>query len=302
MNTQGSVYLNTSSDTVKFLIDTSVFNNCSNNKDGGCINYANSGAFVQDRVCSFSTTVNLKWRLGVYCKIDVSDYFKNHVQDSSICNTGNEYHNGVKNIFLINGQIQLKSINILFSKIDYGDFYDVHSYSNGSNSSYCTFSNSTSSIDGGNYKIRHFNSQNIFEIQNCNILNNKNGGILQADSAIVYIKNSSFIRNYPNGYFLYFSQYNTNPKITLDGCFIDDQHPKQYLSVIFTNNKTETFSNNLSHFSSAICHADNPIIFYVKEQTDNKNEIDLINFSFSLINISCSYYSSSELFGSEIHF
>ena len=181
-NTKGSIYLSTTKNTIKFLVDTTTFTNCSNNGEGGCIYYGTEGQFVQDRICSFSLKVN-SWKTeGVYCKIDVSDSnsYKNYIYASSISKSGDESFLGMNTLYLINGQIQIKSINISFSKIYCRDFYYAFSYSSGSNSSFSTFTNSTSGSTINYYKLRHTDSAEVFNIINCNVLNNKNASILQA--------------------------------------------------------------------------------------------------------------------------
>ena len=73
VNAQSSVYLVTKKHSIKFLIDTTTFNNCSSTGCGGCIFYQEEGEFVQDRVCSFASRVSSYDFEGAYCKIDVSE-------------------------------------------------------------------------------------------------------------------------------------------------------------------------------------------------------------------------------------
>ena len=254
VNTKGSIYLYTKKNTIKFLIDTTTFNNCSNNQAGGCIFYSQEGEFVQDRVCSFASKVNSLYTHGVYCKIDVSNSntYKNYIYDSSISKSLDEHKDvGWNNLYLINGQIEIKSINISFSKLWRRDFYEIDSVSKGSNCSFSTFSNSNGI--SGNPKFCHLNSQENFEIRNCNILNNI-GILLWAESAPFYIKNCSFINNNDNNKYYFYGN------ITLDGCFIDNKSPKtKEGTVIFINNITNEFIHKFSHFSTANCLADIPI-------------------------------------------
>lgn len=147
-------------------------------------------------------------------------------------------------LYLINGQIQIKSINISFSKIYCRDFYYAFSYSSGSNSSFSTFTNSTSGSTINYYKLRHTDSAEVFNIINCNVLNNKNASILQAlydTSSSCYIKNSSFINNILNDGCYYF-----DGTITLDGCFIDNNSPRTTWSVAFTNRNRNQFTHDFS--------------------------------------------------------
>ena len=90
VNTQGSVHLETNNTAIKFLIETTLFNNCSNTANGGCISYIQEGEFIQDRICSYSSRIDSEYDYGVYCFIHVTNLseFKNFIHDSSISKSG----------------------------------------------------------------------------------------------------------------------------------------------------------------------------------------------------------------------
>lgn len=236
--------MRTDNDTIKFLIDTTVFDNCSNDGKGGCIFYSRAGEFVQDRVCGYASKVNSQYTEGVYCYIEVSSNIKNFIYDSSISRSGDESNKGYGNLYLTYGLIKIKSVNNSFSTIYYDDFLYIISYSYESSSSFSTFSNTTSANSYHN-KMYFSGSPQTFEFQNCNFLNNKNSTIIGINHGIVYIKHSSFINNAPSRYFW--------GQITFDECFFDE-YPAG--SFNFLNNITNEFTNYLSHFSTANCYAD----------------------------------------------
>ena len=99
-------------------------------------------------------------------------------------------------------------------------------------------------------------------------------------TTIVHIKNCSILRCIPSYYFLGFSS-----EIKIDGCYIDVSNPHMY-GAKFTNNVTSYFTHNLSHFSSAFCYAENPII-YLKQQKKNYTlDLDISLLFGSSANIS----------------
>ena len=119
----------TNNTAIKFLIDTTLFNNCSNTENGGCISYSQEGEFIQDRICSYDSRVEDQDDIGVYCFIDVTNTseFKNFIHDSSLTKSFYDcYASGFGNIFLQNGKIQIKSINVSYEHIMRDDFYTIY--------------------------------------------------------------------------------------------------------------------------------------------------------------------------------
>lgn len=70
-----------------------------------------------------------------------------------------KFTNGFGNIFLQNGKIQIKSINISYARVMRDDFYIISSDSAKSNTSFSTFFNATS----GHRKRFYKNKVQFFE-------------------------------------------------------------------------------------------------------------------------------------------
>lgn len=141
-NTVGAVRItDTESDRLKFLIETSIVHKCGhiNDKGGSVYIKLNKGECIQYRICSFGSDSSGS---GAYCEIWVSTSspYINNVLDSTITASGDENNKGFNNVDLIYGKINIKSINISYSKLKIRNFYYCKcSYS--SNISYSTFSN-----------------------------------------------------------------------------------------------------------------------------------------------------------------
>ena len=207
----------------------------------------------------------------------------NLVHDSSITKSGfydYESFTGFGNIFLQNGKIQIKSINVSNTQIMCDDFYTICLYSSQSRTRFSTFFNATSGHTDSS-TLDHMGGTEIFELLNCNILQVYYGSICGVQYAIVHIKNCSILRSSSIKYF-----WNINSEIIIDGCYFDDSNPSFYGTVNFKNNVTSYFTHNLSHFSSAFCYAENPII-YLKQQKKNYTlDLDISLLFGSSANIS----------------
>lgn len=146
LNETGAIRISSNSrNTLKFLIDTSSFDNCLHkNEEGGSLYInANQGECVQDRVCSIGSKTP---SVGTYCSITASPVYPNrdYILETSIIESGEENTSGNNNMLLLNGEIHMKSINLSYSKLDHSNFYYTYFGSN-SNLSFSTFSNNTSS-------------------------------------------------------------------------------------------------------------------------------------------------------------
>ena len=87
--------------------------------------------------------------MGVYCYIIISSTspFKNYILDSTISSSG-EGNEKSHNLYLKNGETNMRSINISYSKLSYINFYQITSNTN-SNITHSTFSNSISTDEYG---------------------------------------------------------------------------------------------------------------------------------------------------------
>ena len=138
----------TSDNNHKFLVDASTFDKCEHKSDIGGSLYINSkkGECIQDRICSFGSKSS---KMGVYCYIIISSTspFKNYILDSTISSSG-EGNEKSHNLYLKNGETNMRSINISYSKLSYINFYQITSNTN-SNITHSTFSNSISTDEYG---------------------------------------------------------------------------------------------------------------------------------------------------------
>ena len=207
----------------------------------------------------------------------------NLVHDSSITKSGfydYESFTGFGNIFLQNGKIQIKSINVSNTQIMCDDFYTICLYSSQSRTRFSTFFNATSGHTES-MTLDYFNFKEAFELVDCNILEVQYGSVFSAHNTIVHIKNCSILRCIPSDYFV-----NFDSEIIIDQCYFDASDLEIYGTVNFTNNVASYFTHNLSHFSSAFCYAENPII-YLKQQKKNYTlDLDISLLFGSSANIS----------------
>ena len=250
LNQTGAIRITDETDKkLKFLIDTSAFYKCMHESDKGGSLYISctKGECIQDRICSFgSNTVTI----GAYCYISVSEEypFKNYLLGSTITSSGEENPKGSRNVYLYNGEINIKSINISNSKLDGKSSYYVI-YSSNSNTTLSTFSNNTDSYETS---VVHTALSIIPEIKTifCNYLENECRILISIYGINLFISNCSFIsNNIKDSYF-----HSVSIKIQVKGCFFDISDPDTIGSVIITENISSIYPEN-HHLSSGLCFA-----------------------------------------------
>ena len=187
--------------------------------------------------------------MGAYCSIKVSEEspFKNYLLDSTITSSGEENSKGRNNIYLINGKIKMKSINISYSKLLFTSIYTIYCTSN-SNVTLSTFSNNTNA--GNLYEAYHAGSSDSleFKIFFCNYYENECDYFI-ACFYNLYINNCSFNKNNINGRY-----FDANIQIKVKGCYFDISDPGTLGNVEITENVSSIYPENY-HLSSYKCNA-----------------------------------------------
>ena len=223
-------------DTTKTLIETTNFNNCTNTKGkGGSLYFSTEGECVQNRICSLNSNSALR---GMYCWVDVSNIakHKNKILNSSISQSGNLYKDKESNIVLINGEIEINSINISFADIYSNSLFGASSYSSSSRALFSTFSNNTDHEPLNSYLDYFSDSSETFLIKSCNYLSNNLHVIVSSWNAYVNVVNCNFINNTVRNE--YFRQNSDDfGSIIIDGCYFDERNLKTDGQVNIKNNE-----------------------------------------------------------------
>lgn len=242
LNQTGAIRItDTSTNHLKFLIDTSSFDKCEHQTDqgGSFFMISNKGECIQNKICSFNSKSPKE---GTYCKVTVSSTspFKNYILDSSISTSGDDSFQGTRNIYLYNGETHMKSINISFSKLELRNLYEFYCCSN-SNVSLSTFSNNTSTITEYHQEYHTGSSDSIeFKVLFCNYFANSCNYFIATDYDLI-LSNCSFNKN--NIRFWFFTHTN-NKQVQLKGCYFNDPGPISFGSVTITEQVISNYPDN----------------------------------------------------------
>ncbi|EAY00372.1 hypothetical protein TVAG_407210 [Trichomonas vaginalis G3] len=222
------------------------------------------GECIQNRICSFGSRT---LRQGVYCYVTVSSAspFKNYIFDSTITSSGYENEEGDSNIYLFNGEINLKSINISYSKLIFTNFYSLTPNSN-SNITFSTFSNNWS--PSNNYEAIHsgsFSASPEFTMLFCNFFENHCTSLILSYFKLYVINCSIYSNSIEMGIF-----EAGNDQIEVKGCYVQIYEPNNQIigDVIITETVNEAYPQNL-HFTSS-CSTE---LKLPEEETKEKEEI-----------------------------
>ena len=244
---------------IKFLIDTSSFDKCGHIRESGGSLYINffNGECIQDRICSFGSTSSSS---GAYCYIlfDDEPTIRNYLIDSTITSSSI----GISNIYLHNGEINMKSINISNSEMSQDSIYKVESSSN-SNVTLSTFSNNTSTNGAFHSEL---SDPLEFKILFSNFINNKLYDLI-FNNYYLYIINCSFYNNDIER--RYFSNANS---IQIIGCYIDSSNLDTGLGVNIVDEVSSKYPDNY-HFPCTYSTELKHDILIEKSQTDDLNLI-----------------------------
>ena len=273
LNETGAVRITYStSDKLKFLIETSLFDSCEHKSDEGGSLYVNSNncECVQNRICSYGSKST---NGGAYCCIMVSSSpaFKNYLINSTITLSGYETKNGRSNVYMEYGKINMKSINISYSKVRNKNYYYASCTSN-SSITHSTFSNNTSTSDSEyNSEASHQGSeaspsnQFEFKIDYCNYIKNECYYLIFGYDVNIYINNCSFNKNGIKK--IYFSPY-THNEMQIKGCYFDIQDPAAQRPAAIIERVDSIYPTN-QHLSSGLC--------LVNEKLNNEETVEGFN-------------------------
>lgn len=241
------------------------------------------GECIQDRICSFGSK---SAKDGAHCKVSTSNEppFKNYLLDSTITSSRGE-NNLVKcNIYLFNGEMYMRSINISNINLNHRNFYEVYCSSN-SNVTFSTFSNTTASNSSGSQAYHLGSSTSLeFKIKFCNYFENDCYYFMRSDYTL-YIDNCSFYDN--NIRTRSFVAMN-NSRIQISQSYFYKMNLKVVGTVIITDNASTNYPEN-HHLSSFLCYANHKLEFPTKNNTEEEILVNIkpnYNFMFIIFLIS----------------
>ena len=266
--TEGAIYYCSAKDTTKALIEDTDFYKCSNTENwGGSLYFFVDGECVQNPICRLNSNSVQGF---MYCLVDVSDIakYKNKILNSSISESGNLYKDRAVNINLVNGEIEINSINISYTDLYICSLFAIWYYNFPSRASFSTFCNNTDTYQDIFNDVYFYNSPETLLIESCNYLSNNLHVIISANNAYVNVVNCNFINNTGREYY-FFQGSDGLGNITIDGCYIDESNPKKEGKVYFTNNETNPFK---IEFPNLTCEFEIP-----KSKNEEENEIIYFN-------------------------
>ena len=196
----GGIFINTTSDDSRLLIEESYFYNCTATIQGGGIYKESNGHSVINKVCSVECkikTSNIQGiERGAFCDIITANNEKrnlNYVINSYINKCENEIHAYI--LILYYGKSNVKHINMSYNNAKgWSCFSLIHSKEG--NSTFSTFENNTSL----EYGCLAFECKNVNSLmKNCNIIYNKQAsnttrGLFYSIAQLI-IEDSTFIDN-----------------------------------------------------------------------------------------------------------
>jgi hypothetical protein len=246
--------LSCTSSVIRLLVEQSSFISCrASNRHGGGVYFVNtaSGESVLNKICVFNCS-SLVSGFGQFAYIKLnSNYYKNHVNDTSIIHSSNVNSDSRDSMRLLFGNILCPSVNITNNECSRYCTLDCQlSSSCICRISYNSIVNNTAIVHTCIYSSGSSSSHYIYA---CNILNNK-----QTDSAYgtfeVYtkllIENSCILGN-NEGKTVFYLGSSSSYNITISNCTFDNS--KYTGTVIFTNTIENTFINALSHIVTERC-------------------------------------------------
>ena len=171
---------------------------------------------------------------------------------------------------MFNGEINIKSINISYSKLGYRNLYEVY-FSSNSSITLSTFSNNTST--SGNSEAGHQGSSDSieFKILYCNYFKNECHRLIFSTKNL-YIINCSFNKNTINVYYFYAS----SNRLEVKSCYFDISDPSKGENVTIIESVDSIYPEN-SHLSTGLCFAKLKLEFS-KEFKVNKKRKNKFNF------------------------
>lgn len=242
----GSIRITTTIDSIKLLVDTTSFTNCSiSNANGGCLYYSSAGQCIQDRITSYNSKIS-KMDIGMHSYVIVSPNAPNNnsLFDSAVSKSGGDAFQGIRNIYSENGKITLQRVNISDTKNYGGCIFCFSNYLSNSIVKSSLFASNKDASKDDYAPIACFDSPFEFEIISTNFLNNSD------EKYLIYARNSSFLFNYccfinnslPKYFFFCLTE---NDKIHIRKCYISTENPININNVIITD-RIEMHSNKLS--------------------------------------------------------
>lgn len=243
------------------LAEESVFASNSNTipSNGGSIYFSSyPGECVQNRICGYKSCIPSNDTKGVFCYVDSSS---TKIIDSSICNSGKDTFQGTGNLYLINGQQLIKSVNISYTNIyDYSLFF-FYDWVTSSYACYSTFINNSHDQHlynrGADYVLENnYGYDYPSNIKYCNFQRNKAKHLIWFVGDIFNVTDCSFQGN--SGGLITYNVW--TPKLYVERCYADVTIAQDY-AITVQNSLQYYFTVELSHISTAECEAEFPKVF-----------------------------------------
>ena len=243
----------------KMLISDCLFYECNaTGTGGGAINFNCNSSIVQYRTCGYKSTVaDTDKAHHAYIKLPLNTININYLYASSFLSCGDSVKQNTNYIY--QGKNRIKSINTSSCEaIKNAGIYFLGPTTIG-NITYSTFSQNKADD-----QIIAFSSKK-YQMHHCNILNNSltttssgNKGTCYAYQAAVQIDHCSFFGNSPTTREFSVNVFSNKNSITVKDCFFDKENKGDsfaYGNVIFENNISEYYLNQLPHLSTNKCEA-----------------------------------------------
>ena len=243
-NYGSAIFLNTTSDNTKLLIEESYFHNCIANKQGGSIYKESNGHSVINKVCSTMCQINSDLG-GLFCKIETVKEERqniNYFLNSFVSKCYSKDYGYT--VLLYYGEICIKHLNMSHNINAEFPCFDLFPTIE-ANVTFSTFENNTALVRG----CFAFDARNVSSlIKNSNYIYNKQvqnttRGLFYSISTLT-IEDSTFLYNYSPLYYFEISNY---CNINLRNCtiFLDQLKTNGELSIDSTSIASETFVNVL---------------------------------------------------------
>ena len=210
----------------KMLVELSIFINCTSNDLGGCI-YQSDGNFVLNKCCGIRCytkgTIN-GHRSGQFAYTTLSSDNKNNLLDSSISLSYEDSASYQAALYLLNGNIIVKTMNFSKNKCEYNTAIACYPSSGTCSISFSSINGNEGTKSGGD-RIIGFSTKNTqFDLISSNVINNIQQNT--TNTGMIYSLGYTNIQNcciLDNDTPYLFHLWNSNSRITITNCTIKEE-------------------------------------------------------------------------------
>lgn len=275
--TSTSVVIESSLTSTCLLIEECIFSQDSSDTEGGSLKFSTVGQCIQSRICGYQSKVTSD-KEGVFCyvKVSATSNSKNALVDSTITESGVDLVKGYKNVYLINGDQYIESLNISYTKIPQRVCYEFSNMNTNTSTKYSSFCNNT---DTEKYYLSYHTGSSSFIsfIRNCNYLFNEGiHSIISVNNVNAIVYGCSILQNAV--IYETFFLYGNSKYISLDQCYVD-KYAGDTSKLTISNEINDKYTLQLSHLSTALCQAINKLVFDDKGDSSYGNKIRVISYN-----------------------